>query len=162
MGGGGEGRDWNGEGEEDEEDSEEEEMSSEQLLEKLQRLEVRVWLSCLRFKVCMDSIFPLTLSPFSLTLLLPLPPPLSLHQELQQLQQTNRDKLSTISQSVESAEVRAALEKNPDISKERSNLLQGEVGQRDTCTCTCISSLAARWGEGGGRDIILSVRWGQM
>ena len=40
MGGGGEGRDWDGEGEEDEEESEDEEMSSEQLLEKLQRLEV--------------------------------------------------------------------------------------------------------------------------
>ena len=46
-------------------------------------------------------------------------------QELQRLQQSNRDKLSTINQSVESPEVQAALQRNPDISKERSNLLQG-------------------------------------
>ena len=52
-------------------------------------------------------------------------------QELQLLQFSNREKLSTINQSVESLEVQAALEMNPDISKERSNLLQG------VCVCEC-------------------------
>ena len=53
-------------------------------------------------------------------------------QELQLLQFSNREKLSTINQSVESLEVQAALEMNPDISKERSNLLQG------VCVCECV------------------------
>ena len=46
-------------------------------------------------------------------------------ESLQQLQLCNEDKVTTIERSAESEEVRKALQKNPDISKERSNLLQG-------------------------------------
>lgn len=46
-------------------------------------------------------------------------------EKLQELQSTNQDKLTTIDQSSHSADVRRALERNPDISKERTNLLQG-------------------------------------
>ena len=59
-------------------------------------------------------------------------------QELQLLQFSNREKLSTINQSVESLEVQAALEMNPDISKERSNLLQGVcVSVCEFCATVC-------------------------
>ena len=47
-------------------------------------------------------------------------------QAFQEIQQTNESKVSTIEQSAGSEEVQKALEKNPDISKERNNLLQGE------------------------------------
>ena len=46
-------------------------------------------------------------------------------QELQQLQLSNRQKLSAIDHAVEAEEMQTALEKNPNVSKERSNLLQG-------------------------------------
>ena len=49
-------------------------------------------------------------------------------ESLQQLQLCNEDKVTTIERSAESEEVRKALQKNPDISKERSNLLQGGRG----------------------------------
>ena len=49
-------------------------------------------------------------------------------ESLQQLQLCNEDKVTTIERSAESEEVRKALQKNPDISKERSNLLQGGWG----------------------------------
>ena len=50
--------------------------------------------------------------------------------------------MSTIEQSAGSEEMQKALEKNPDISKERNNLLQGEhvlvkcVLHLYICTCT--------------------------
>lgn len=46
-------------------------------------------------------------------------------ERLQELQSTNQDNLTTIDQSSHSADVLRALERNPDISKERTNLLQG-------------------------------------
>ncbi len=46
-------------------------------------------------------------------------------QTLQSMQNTNQDKVQTIHQSANSADVQKALEKNPDISKERNNLLLG-------------------------------------
>ena len=46
-------------------------------------------------------------------------------ESLQELRLCNEDKVTTIERSAESEEVKKALEKNPDISKERSNLLQG-------------------------------------
>jgi hypothetical protein len=46
-------------------------------------------------------------------------------ERLQALQSTNQSKVATIDQSSHSADVQRALERNPDISKERSNLLQG-------------------------------------
>ena len=49
-------------------------------------------------------------------------------QHLEQLQQQpscNQDLVETIDQSSHSAEIQRALQRNPDISKERSNLLQG-------------------------------------
>ena len=46
-------------------------------------------------------------------------------ESLQELRVCNEDKLTTIERSAESEEVKKALQKNPDISKERSNLLQG-------------------------------------
>ena len=49
-------------------------------------------------------------------------------ESLQQLQLCNEDKVTTIERSAESEEVRKALQKNPDISKERTNLLQGGRG----------------------------------
>ena len=58
-------------------------------------------------------------------------------QDLQRLQEANREKLTAITQSVEKAEVQAALERNPDISKERSNLLQG-IGTTRLCIQTVI------------------------
>ena len=143
-----------GEGEgEGEEREVEEEMTYEQLQEKLRRLEVHIFIliitftyvrmyvqeaqSCSLFCCFVQNIYAFLLfcskslcffccfvqnftvykilrSNFFL-----------LCQELQQLQQSNREKLSTINQSVESPEVQAALQRNPDISKERSNLLQG-------------------------------------
>ena len=44
------------------------------------------------------------------------------------MQSSNQDRISTIHMSADSEEVRKALEKNPDISKERTNLLEGVVG----------------------------------
>ena len=55
-------------------------------------------------------------------------------ESLQQLQLCNEDKVTTIERSAESEEVRKALQKNPDISKERSNLLQGGWGTHLTHT----------------------------
>ena len=55
-------------------------------------------------------------------------------ESLQQLQLCNEDKVTTIERSAESEEVRKALQKNPDISKERSNLLQGGQGTHLTHT----------------------------
>lgn len=49
----------------------------------------------------------------------------SLPQEFQAVQSSTEDKVSTIHQSVDSDEVKKALAKNPDISKERTNLLTG-------------------------------------
>ena len=46
-------------------------------------------------------------------------------ESLQELRLCNEDKVTTIERSAESEEVKKALQKNPDISKERSNLLQG-------------------------------------
>ena len=46
-------------------------------------------------------------------------------EQLQALQSSNEDKVQTIDQSSHSADVQRALERNPDISKERTNLLQG-------------------------------------
>lgn len=46
-------------------------------------------------------------------------------ETLQQMQTSNQDKVATIDRSADSADVQRALERNPDISKERSNLLQG-------------------------------------
>ena len=58
-------------------------------------------------------------------------------ESLQQLQLCNEDKVTTIERSAESEEVRKALQKNPDISKERSNLLQGGWGHTPhTHSCT--------------------------
>ena len=45
-------------------------------------------------------------------------------ENLQKLKTSNEDKVQTIDQSARSEDVQRALEKNPDISKERSNLLQ--------------------------------------
>ena len=42
-------------------------------------------------------------------------------ESLQELQLCNEDKVTTIERSAESEEVKKALKKNPDISKERSN-----------------------------------------
>lgn len=52
-------------------------------------------------------------------------------EALHKMQMHNEDKVMTIDESADSEEVKKALEKNPDISKERSNLLQG---RRHTCT----------------------------
>ncbi len=41
------------------------------------------------------------------------------------MQSSNEDKVSTIDQSTENKEIQRALANNPDISKERTNLLQG-------------------------------------
>ena len=59
---------------------------------------------------------------------------------------SNRDKLSTIDQAMESEDVKAALERNPDISKERSNLLQGTCVCLSVCVCVseCVSVCAVR------------------
>lgn len=46
-------------------------------------------------------------------------------EALHEMQMHNEDKVTTIDESADSEEVKKALEKNPDISKERSNLLQG-------------------------------------
>ena len=46
-------------------------------------------------------------------------------EALHEMQMHNEDKVATIDESAESEDVKKALEKNPDISKERSNLLQG-------------------------------------
>ena len=46
-------------------------------------------------------------------------------QALQEMQSSNEDKVSSIDQSADNEDVKKALEKNPDISKERTNLLQG-------------------------------------
>ena len=45
-------------------------------------------------------------------------------ESLRELQSSNEDKVQTIDQSARSEDVQRALEKNPDISKERTNLLQ--------------------------------------
>ena len=60
------------------------EMSADQLLEKLERLEM-----------------------------------------LQQTQSSREGEVKAIDKSADSEEVKKALQKNPDISKERNNLLQG-------------------------------------
>ena len=46
-------------------------------------------------------------------------------ESLQELRLCNEDKVTTIERSAESEEVKKVLQKNPDISKERSNLLKG-------------------------------------
>ena len=46
-------------------------------------------------------------------------------ESLQELRFCNEDKVTTIERSAKSEEVKKVLQKNPDISKERSNLLQG-------------------------------------
>ena len=46
-------------------------------------------------------------------------------ENLQVMQISNQDKVSTIDKSAQGADVQQALQRNPDISKERSNLLQG-------------------------------------
>lgn len=46
---------------------------------------------------------------------------------LQQTQLSREGEVKAIDQSTESEEVKKALQKNPDISKERNNLLQGSV-----------------------------------
>ena len=46
-------------------------------------------------------------------------------EQLQQQQSCNQGLVQTIDQSSHSAEIQRALQRNPDISKERSNLLQG-------------------------------------
>jgi len=50
-------------------------------------------------------------------------------ESLQQLKTSNEDKVQTIDQSARSEDMQRALEKNPDISKERSNLLQVRGGR---------------------------------
>ena len=45
-------------------------------------------------------------------------------ESLQHLKMSNEDKVQTIDQSTHDEDMQGALEKNPDISKERSNLLQ--------------------------------------
>ena len=55
-------------------------------------------------------------------------------ESLQELRLCNEDKVTTIERSAESEEVKKALQKNPDISKERSNLLQGGGGTHLTHT----------------------------
>ena len=61
-------------------------------------------------------------------------------ESLQELRLCNEDKVTTIKRSAESEEVKKVLQKNPDISKERSNLLKGG-GTHLTHTlhhlCTC-------------------------
>ena len=47
---------------------------------------------------------------------------------LQQTQSQKEGEVLAIDRSAESEEVKRALKKNPDISKERNNLLQGEKG----------------------------------
>ncbi len=49
----------------------------------------------------------------------------SLPQALQEMQSSNEGKVSTIDRSTDNHEVQQALANNPDISKERTNLLQG-------------------------------------
>ena len=44
-------------------------------------------------------------------------------ESLQHLEMSNEDKVQTIDQSTHDEDMQGALEKNPDISKERSNLL---------------------------------------
>lgn len=46
-------------------------------------------------------------------------------EALQDLKSSNEDNVMAIDKSARSADVQRALEKNPDISKERTNLLQG-------------------------------------
>ena len=46
-------------------------------------------------------------------------------ETLQDLKSSNENNVMTIDQSARDADVQRALEKNPDISKERTNLLQG-------------------------------------
>lgn len=46
-------------------------------------------------------------------------------EKLQALQSSNQGVVATIDQSSQGADVQRALERNPDISKERTNLLQG-------------------------------------
>lgn len=46
-------------------------------------------------------------------------------EQLQELQSSNEGRIRTIDQSSHSADVQRALERNPDISKERTNLIQG-------------------------------------
>ena len=57
-------------------------------------------------------------------------------ESLQELRLCNEDKVTTIERSAESEEVKKALQKNPDISKERSNLLQGGGHTPHTHTIT--------------------------
>ena len=56
-------------------------------------------------------------------------------QELQLLQSSNQEKVSIIDQSANSEEVKKALKKNPDISKERNNLLQGKSHSHYSIPC---------------------------
>ena len=46
---------------------------------------------------------------------------------LQDTQSQKEGEVQAIDQSADSEEVKKALQKNPDISKERNNLLQGEM-----------------------------------
>ncbi len=46
-------------------------------------------------------------------------------ERLQAMQTSNEGRIQTIDQSSHSADVQRALERNPDISKERTNLIQG-------------------------------------
>lgn len=46
---------------------------------------------------------------------------------LQQTQSAREGEVAAIDRSADSEEVKRALKKNPDISKERNNLLQGEL-----------------------------------
>ena len=63
-------------------------------------------------------------------------------ESLQELRLCNEDKVTTIERSAESEEVKKALQKNPDISKERSNLLQGG-GHTPTHTHTITHALVS-------------------
>ena len=55
------------------------------------------------------------------------------------MQTSNADKVSTIDQSAESEDVKKALESNPDISKERDNLLHGVSVCLSITWCVCLS-----------------------
>ena len=56
---------------------------------------------------------------------------------LQQTQSAREGEVKAIDKSADSEEVKKALQKNPDISKERNNLLQGTVYVCFLTLCTC-------------------------
>lgn len=52
--------------------------------------------------------------------------PFPYSQELQEQQMLRGENVAAIDQSANDEEIQKALQQNPDISKERSNLLQGD------------------------------------